>query len=119
MKTSKKRAARQRRHARVRQRIQGTAERPRMSVYRSNAEIYVQLIDDRNGHTLVSASSLESDLSPDGDGKIGVSKAVGKRIAERARQAGFDAVVFDRGGNRYHGRVAALAEGAREGGLEF
>lgn len=119
MKTSKKRAARQRRHSRVRQRVRGSAERPRLAVYRSNAEIYAQLIDDRAGHTMASASSLEKDLTPDGEGKIGVSKAVGKRIAERARGAGVDAVVFDRGGNRYQGRVAALAEGAREGGLEF
>ena len=119
MKTSNKRAARHRRHARVRQRVRGTVERPRLAVYRSNAGIYAQLIDDRAGHTMAAASSLEKDLSPDGEGKIGVSKAVGKRLAERARDLGVEAVVFDRGGNRYHGRVAALAEGAREGGLEF
>ncbi len=119
MSTSRKRAARQRRHRRVRQRIRGTAERPRLAVYRSNAEIYAQLVDDRAGHTLAAASSLEKDLSPEGDGKTGVSKAVGRRIAERGRQAGVGVVVFDRGGNRYQGRVAALADGAREGGLRF
>ena len=114
-----KRSARKRRHARVRRTVSGTAERPRLVVYRSNSGIYAQLVDDRAGHTLVAASSLDSGLEPDGDGKIGVAKAVGKLVAERAKEAGIDAVVFDRGGNRYMGRVAALADGAREGGLAF
>lgn len=119
MDSNKKRASRERRHSRVRRTIRGTAERPRLAVYRSNAGIYAQIIDDLKGHTLAAASSLEDGLSADGDGKVGVSKAVGKLVAERARQAGIERVVFDRGGFRYHGRVAALADGAREGGLEF
>ena len=119
MDASKKRAARTRRHARVRKHVVGTPDRPRLAVFRSNAAIYAQVIDDAAGRTLAAASSKESDLTPDGDGKIGVSKAVGKRLAERAATAGISRVVFDRGGNRYHGRVRALAEGAREGGLDF
>jgi large subunit ribosomal protein L18 len=93
--------------------------RPRLSVHRSSKHIYAQIIDDRVGHTLAAASSLDDNLAPDGEGKVGVSKAVGKLVAERARAAGITRVVFDRGGNRFHGRVKALAEGAREGGLEF
>jgi large subunit ribosomal protein L18 len=88
-------------------------------VFRSNNGIYAQVIDDRSGRTLAAASSLDGDLSVDGDGKIGVALAVGKLVAQRAKSAGIAAVVFDRGGNRYHGRVKALAEGAREGGLEL
>ena len=112
-----KRDARQRRHERIRKSVMGTAERPRLAVFRSNKGIYAQLIDDTKGHTLVAASSLEKDVS--GDDKTGVANAVGKLIAERAQAAGVSAVVFDRGGNRYQGRVKALAEGAREGGLQF
>jgi large subunit ribosomal protein L18 len=114
-----KRAARDRRHQRVRRHIRGTAERPRLAVYRSNQGIYAQVIDDLRGHTLAAASSLDKDLTPDGDGKIGVSKAVGTLVAERAKAAGVSSVVFDRGGNRYHGRVKALADAAREAGLDF
>ena len=119
MASSDKRSARSRRHMRVRQRVRGTSERPRLAVYRSNTGIYAQLVDDRVGHTLAAASSLDDGLQPDGDGKVGVAKAVGKLVAERAQAAGISTVVFDRGGNRYMGRVAALAEGAREGGLKF
>ena len=114
-----KRSARERRHARIRRTVHGTATRPRLVVYRSNVGIYAQCVDDRAGHTLAAASSLDSGLQPDGDGKVGVAKAVGKLVAERALQAGISTVIFDRGGNRYTGRVAALADGAREGGLEF
>lgn len=114
-----KRTARQRRHHRIRRSVHGTAQRPRLAVYRSNVGIYAQLVDDSAGHTLAAASSLDKGLTPDGDGKIGVAKAVGKLVADRAKDAGIDTVVFDRGGNRYMGRVAALAEGAREGGLTF
>src|SRR3712207_6327291 len=116
---AQKRAARDRRHARVRKTVRGTADRPRLAVYRSNTGIYAQVIDARQGRTLAAASSLEKDLSGDGSGKIGVATAVGKLLAERAKAAGIEAVVFDRGGNRYMGRVAALADGAREGGLKF
>ena len=119
MATKDTRSARRRRHTRIRQRVRGTAQRPRLVVYRSNTNIYAQLIDDRAGHTLAAASSLDADLQPDGDGKVGVSKAVGKLVAERGQAAGITSVVFDRAGNRYMGRVAALADGAREGGLEF
>ena len=117
--TKSKRAARQRRHARLRRNVRGTAQRPRLAVYRSNTAIYAQVIDDREGRTLVAASSLEKDLTVEGDGKVGVAAAVGRRVAERARDAGVTAVVFDRGGNRYMGRVQALADAAREGGLNF
>jgi large subunit ribosomal protein L18 len=115
-----KREARQRRHARVRRNVRGTPERPRLAVFRSNAGIYAQVIDDSQGRTLAAASTLERDLVvPDGEGKIGAAKAVGQRLAERARAAGIEAVVFDRGGNRYTGRVQALADAARQGGLQF
>ncbi|CAN5283372.1 50S ribosomal protein L18 [soil metagenome] len=114
-----KREARRRRHARARKRLRGTPERPRLSVYRSNVAIYAQVIDDLAGHTIVAASSLDNGLaSPDG-GKITVARAVGRLVAERAREQGVEVVVFDRGGNRYHGRVRALAEGAREAGLRL
>lgn len=115
--TSQKRAARDRRHKRVRRRIRGTAAKPRLSVYRSNTNIYAQLIDDDRGHTLAQASSREAGI--DGDGKAGAAAQVGKLIAERAKEQGITEVVFDRGGNRYAGRVAALADGAREAGLDF
>ena len=119
MKAKTARSARERRHARQRGRLHGTADQPRLAVYRSNQGIYAQVIDDDRGHTLAAASSLEDDLVPDGDGKVGVAKAVGKAVGERATSAGIATVVFDRGGNRYHGRVAALADGAREAGLQF
>ncbi len=115
-----KRQGRERRHARVRKHVRGTPERPRLAVYRSNSGIYAQVIDDEAGRTLAAASSLDKSLAVgDGGGKIGAAKAVGQLVAERARAAGVGAVVFDRGGNRYHGRVQALADGAREGGLDF
>jgi len=111
-----RRAARARRRARVRKKIAGTAARPRMAVFRSNRHIYVQLIDDVAAATLASATDAEV---TDGAGKIDRAKAVGKLIADRAKGAGIDRVVFDRGGRQYHGRVAAVAEGAREGGLQI
>jgi len=105
--------------ARIRSRISGTAERPRMSVFRSNKEIYVQLIDDTTGKTLVAASSAEKAFAGESLPKVEASKKVGKLIAERAKEAGLTAVVFDRNGYLYHGRVKALAEGAREEGMQF
>jgi large subunit ribosomal protein L18 len=111
-------AARIRRHARVRKNISGTAQRPRLNVFRSAKHIYAQIIDDTKGITLVSASSMDKGFDANG-GNIEGAKAVGKAVAEKAVAAGIKAVVFDRGGYVYHGRVAALAEGAREGGLEF
>ena len=110
-------AARVLRHKRVRGKVSGTAECPRLCVFRSNANIYAQIIDDVNGLTLVSASSL--DKSIEGGSNKDAAKAVGKLIAERAAEKNIASVVFDRGGNIYHGRVQALAEGAREGGLNF
>jgi large subunit ribosomal protein L18 len=102
---------------RIRSKIQGTTERPRLSVYRSNQHIYAQLIDDSRGLTLAAASSLDDGLS---DGKpVDVSREVGKRLASKAQEAGLQLAVFDRNGYKYHGRVQALAEGAREGGLVF
>ena len=110
-------AARGRRHLRVRKRLSGTAQRPRLVVSRSSRHIYAQIVDDTVGRTLVSASTMESDLRGfDGD-KTAKAKKVGELLAERAKSAGVEAVVFDRAGNKYHGRVAAIAEGAREGGL--
>lgn len=110
-------SARKRRHLRVRKRVVGTAERPRLVVTRSTRHIVAQVVDDSVGRTLASASTLEADLrSLDGD-KSAKAKRVGELVAERAKAAGVEAVVFDRGGNRYHGRVAAVADGAREGGL--
>lgn len=106
------------RHQRVRKNISGTAERPRLSVYRSLNHIYAQIIDDTKGTTLVSASSLDKDFSGYG-GNIDGAKQVGNLVAKKALEKGIKAVVFDRGGYIYHGRVAALADGAREGGLEF
>lgn len=110
--------ARKRRHSRVRKKVRGTAQRPRLAVFRSNRHIYAQLVDDVAGATLASASTVEKGL--DGTGAtVEAAKAVGRRIGERAAAAGITTVVFDRGGFRYHGRVAAVAEGAREAGLEF
>ena len=114
--------ARKRRHARVRAKVSGTAQRPRLNVFRSSAHIYVQVIDDMAGHTLAAASDLDEDvLKAVGDGapKTARAKAVGQVIAERAKNIGIETVVFDRGGFLYHGRIKAVADGAREGGLEF
>ena len=111
-------AQRLKRHKRVRSKIAGTPERPRLNVFRSETNIYAQIIDDVAGKTLVSASSLEKAFSCDGT-KTDAAKKVGQMVAERAKAAGITTVVFDRGGYVYHGRVQALAEGAREGGLEF
>ena len=113
-----KKAMRMHRHVRVRGKISGTPERPRLNVFRSNANIYAQIIDDVAGNTLVAASSLDKAIEGNGSNKA-AARAVGKLIAERAKAKGIDTVVFDRGGYLYHGRVAELAEGAREGGLEF
>lgn len=110
--------SRMKRHQRVRKNISGTAERPRLSVFRSLNHIYAQIIDDTKGTTLVSASSLDKEFEGYG-GNIDGAKAVGNLVAKKALEKGIKAVVFDRGGYIYHGRVAALAEGAREGGLEF
>ena len=112
-----KNAARQRRHLRLRKKVAGTPERPRLVVNRSSRHVFVQVVDDSRSHTLASASTMEADLRAlDGD-KTAKAKRVGELVAERAKAAGIEAVVFDRGGNRYAGRVAAVADGAREGGL--
>ena len=111
-------AQRLKRHKRVRAKISGTPEMPRMNVFRSEANIYAQVIDDVNGVTLASASSLDKAIEGYG-GNIAAATAVGKLVAERAKAKGIETVVFDRGGYLYHGRVKALAEGAREGGLKF
>jgi large subunit ribosomal protein L18 len=114
-----KSAARGRRHLRLRKKVVGSAERPRLVVTRSARHVFVQVVDDAKGHTVASASTLEADLRTfDGD-KTAKAHRVGELVAERAKQAGVEAVVFDRGGNRYAGRVAAIAEGAREGGLKL
>ena len=113
-----KNKARQKRHLRVRNHISGTAERPRLNVFRSLSNIYAQVIDDVNGVTLVSASSKDKDFNPYG-GNIEAAKAVGAALAKRALEKGITEVVFDRGGYVYHGRVAALADAAREAGLKF
>jgi len=110
-------ALRRKRHARLRLRISGSAERPRLSVFRSAKYIYAQVIDDATGRTLAAASSREGDLA--GSTKVDVARSVGLAIAERAKAAGVTAVVLDRGGYQYHGRVRSLAEGAREGGLNL
>jgi large subunit ribosomal protein L18 len=116
-----RRAARERRHRRVRKDIVGTAERPRLNVFRSLAHIYAQVIDDASGTTLVSASSLDAELREQmkGKKKSEAAKLVGQALAQRAQARGLRQVVFDRGGYQYHGRVKAVADGAREGGLEF
>jgi len=110
---------RRRRRIGIRKRAVGMPDRPRLCVYRSLNHIYAQVIDDLRGHTLVSASSRDKDLGLESTGNVAASGAVGARLAERATQAGIKRVVFDRGGFRYHGRVKALAEAARKGGLEF
>jgi large subunit ribosomal protein L18 len=112
-----KSASRSRRQLRIRKRISGTAVRPRLVVNRSARHVFVQVVDDTKGVTVASASTLEADLRAfDGD-KTAKAKRVGELVAERAKAAGIEAVVFDRGGNKYHGRIAAVADGAREGGL--
>ena len=112
---------RQKKHQRIRQRIRGTAENPRLAVYRSLKHIYAQLIDDNAGITLVSASTTEAPLKTDltYGGNVEAAKQVGQLLAQKASEKGIKSVVFDRGGNIYHGRVKAVAEGAREAGLEF
>ncbi len=117
--TSSRQISRAKRHLRLRRHISGTAERPRLNVYRSLSNIYAQVIDDVTGTTLVAASSLDKDLNLSYGGNVEAAKAVGKLVAERAMAKGIDTVVYDRGGYIYHGRVAALAEGAREAGLKF
>ncbi|MEU5257680.1 50S ribosomal protein L18 [Amycolatopsis sp. NPDC021455] len=117
--STRRRVAKARRHFRLRKKVSGTEQRPRLVVKRSSRHIAVQVIDDLAGHTLVSASTLEADVrAVDGDKKAKAAK-VGELVAARAKNAGISAVVFDRGGNAYHGRIAALADAAREAGLEF
>ncbi len=104
---------------RIRKKVSGSAQKPRLSVFRSNADIYCQLIDDVNGVTLASASSRDKDIAAQKGTKVEKSKLVGEAIARKAKDLGIEAVVFDRGGNLYHGRVKSVADGAREGGLQF
>ncbi|MCD5346258.1 50S ribosomal protein L18 [Agromyces sp. H3Y2-19a] len=119
MAVKSKTASRSRRHTRLRKKIVGTEVRPRLVVTRSARHVFVQVVDDAKGHTLASASTMEADLRAfDGD-KTAKAKKVGELVAERAKQAGVEAVVFDRGGNKYAGRVAAIADGAREAGLSL
>ena len=117
MAVKSKSAARARRHARLRKKIVGTEQRPRLVVTRSARHVFVQLVDDGKGQTLVSASTLETDLRALEGDKTAKARKVGELVAERAKAAGVSEVVFDRGGNRYAGRIAAIADGAREGGL--
>lgn len=114
-----KNATRLKRHARVRSKISGTAERPRLNVYRSNKNIYVQVIDDAKGVTLASASTLDKELNIESGGDVSAAAKVGELVAKRAAEKGISNVVFDRGGYLYHGRIKALADAAREAGLEF
>jgi large subunit ribosomal protein L18 len=118
-KASKRTLSRTRRHLRVRKKVVGTAVRPRLVVTRSTRHMFVQVIDDTVGHTLAYASTMEDGVRAAEGDKTAKAKLVGALVAERAKAAGIDSVVFDRGGNRYHGRIAALADAAREGGLEF
>ena len=117
----RKQQLRQRRHLRVRKKVSGTSSRPRLAVFRSEHHIYAQVIDDTAGQTLAAASTLDATLKSElkYGGNVTAAKAVGKLLGERAKEKGVERVVFDRGGFAYHGRVAALAEGAREAGLEF
>ena len=117
--TKQKQEARQRRHRRVRKLVRGTAERPRLAVHRSNRHIIAQVIDDTAGRTLAAASTVEADLRAGATGNKEAAARVGRLLAERARAAGVTKVVFDRGGFLYHGRVAAVADAAREAGLDF
>lgn len=119
MRTAQKLSRRQNIRYRIRAKITGTAQKPRLSVFRSNADIYVQLIDDDNSVTIAAASSREKDIKAQPGNKVEKSKLVGQSIARKAKELGIETVVFDRGGNLYHGRVKAVAEGAREGGLVF
>lgn len=121
IKGQRKNQGRQFRHARIRAKVEGTPNRPRLSVFRSLSNIYAQIIDDEAGKTLVSASTIDAEIKGqlEGKNKTEAAKLVGKLVAERAKSAGVSAVVFDRGGYKYHGRIAALAEAAREAGLEF
>jgi len=111
--------ARKRRHVRVRKKVSGTPARPRLVVTRSARHMVVQVVDDTQGLTLASASTMEADLRGVSDDKTAKARKVGQLVAERAKKAGVETVVFDRGGNKYHGRVAAVADGARDGGLTF
>jgi len=119
MTTSPRRAARIRRHIRVRKKVEGTTDRPRLNVFRSLEHIYAQIIDDEAGHTLVAASSLEKAVRDQKVRKTEEAVAIGKLLAQRALDKQIKQVVFDRAGYRYHGRVKSVADGAREGGLEF
>jgi large subunit ribosomal protein L18 len=114
-----RRVARIRRHSRVRKKVFGSTGRPRLVVTRSTRHIYAQVVDDTQGHTLAAASTLDASLKTESGDKKAQAAAVGKLLAERAKAAGVDAVVFDRGGRKYHGRIAALADAARESGLQF
>jgi large subunit ribosomal protein L18 len=117
--SSKRNDPRARRHLRVRKKVRGTAARPRLAVFRSNNHIYAQVIDDVAGRTVASASTVEAAVRGNGSGTVAAARAVGERVGERAKAAGVSTVVFDRGGFKYHGRVAAVADGARGTGLEF
>jgi large subunit ribosomal protein L18 len=114
-----KNASRKKRHARVRAKLSGTAARPRLNVFRSNKHVYAQLIDDMSGVTLASASTMEKDLNLESTSNVDAAKLVGELVAKRAVEKGITAVVFDRGGYLYHGRIQALADAARENGLQF
>ena len=116
---SSKSSQRSRRHNRLRKRVIGSAERPRLVVTRSARHVFVQVVDDSKGHTVASASTLEADLRTFAGDKTAKARKVGELVAERAKKAGVEAVVFDRGGSKYAGRVAAIADGAREGGLDL
>jgi large subunit ribosomal protein L18 len=116
---SRSRVARSRRHLRVRKKVSGTAVRPRMVVNRSTRHLFVQVVDDTTGTTLAWASTMEADVRSDTGDKTAKARKVGEIVADRAKSAGIETVVFDRGGNKYHGRVAALADGARDAGLAF
>ncbi|HSO94488.1 MAG TPA: 50S ribosomal protein L18 [Acidimicrobiia bacterium] len=111
--------SRRRRHQRVRKHVRGTEARPRLAVFRSTRHVYAQVIDDVHGRTLVAASTMEPEVRASGTANVDAARAVGERVGERAKSAGITQVVFDRGGFRYHGRVAAVADGARASGLEF
>lgn len=121
LKSKAKNAARKRRQRRVRAKIYGTAERPRLNIFRSNENIFAQVINDDLGHTIASASTIDKEIATQVDGKTKseAAKIVGQVLGERAKKAGVETVIFDRGGFQYHGRVAALADGAREAGLKF